>query len=182
MWCSRQGIVEDAAPPRLVYNPDHPDADPQGYVRMPNVNVLEEMVDLIDATRAYEANVAALNATKKCACVPWISAAGKLTGRWFNGSPDNGKTGNAGFALEDERTFWSGSGNPVSEYYWRALQDVNDLQREAERKAEEVVAGNAQSFHEVVIAMEKAALGLQLLARFQNKAVEAYQEIMRLQL
>ncbi|AFV11302.1 flagellar basal-body rod protein FlgC [Thermacetogenium phaeum DSM 12270] len=60
-----RGIVEDAAPPRLVYNPDHPDADPQGYVRMPNVNVLEEMVDLIDATRAYEANVAALNATKE---------------------------------------------------------------------------------------------------------------------
>lgn len=58
-------IVEDAAPPRLVYNPDHPDADPLGYVQMPNVNVLEEMVDLIDATRAYEANVTALNATKE---------------------------------------------------------------------------------------------------------------------
>lgn len=58
-------IARDTRPPRLVYKPDHPDADPRGYVRMPNVNILEEMVDLIDATRAYEANVTALNATKE---------------------------------------------------------------------------------------------------------------------
>lgn len=71
---------------------------------------------------------------------------------------------------------------PFQEYFWRALQEVNDLQKEVERKAEEVIAGDAQSFHEVVIATEKAALALQLVAKFQNKAVEAYQEIMRLQL
>ncbi len=47
-----------------VFNPGHPDADPAGYVTMPNVNVVEEMVDLLAATRAYEANVAAANATK----------------------------------------------------------------------------------------------------------------------
>jgi len=58
-------IVEDPSEPRLVYNPDHPDADAEGYVRMPNVNVLTEMVDLISATRSYEANVTTLNATKE---------------------------------------------------------------------------------------------------------------------
>ena len=58
-------IIEDPAEPRLVYNPDHPDADEEGYVRMPNVNVLTEMVDLISATRSYEANVTTLNATKE---------------------------------------------------------------------------------------------------------------------
>jgi flagellar basal-body rod protein FlgC len=54
----------DQSPPRLVYDPAHPDANAQGYVAMPNVNVLTEMVDLISATRAYEANTTALNANK----------------------------------------------------------------------------------------------------------------------
>lgn len=57
-------LIEDKTPPRKVYDPGHPDADAQGFVEMPNVNVLEEMVDLISATRAYEANVTALNADK----------------------------------------------------------------------------------------------------------------------
>ena len=57
-------MVEDATDYRLVLQPGHPDADANGYVRMPNVNVVEEMVDMISATRAYEANVTALNAAK----------------------------------------------------------------------------------------------------------------------
>jgi flagellar basal-body rod protein FlgC len=47
-----------------VYNPTHPDADESGYVLMPNVDLLKEQVDLLDATRAYEANVTAFNASK----------------------------------------------------------------------------------------------------------------------
>jgi flagellar basal-body rod protein FlgC len=58
-------VVEDLRPPQLVFDPGHPDADDNGYVAMPNVNVITEMVDLMSATRAYEANVAALNATKR---------------------------------------------------------------------------------------------------------------------
>ncbi|OXM15980.1 flagellar basal body rod protein FlgC [Paenibacillus herberti] len=57
-------IVEDQTPEKLVYNPTHPDADASGYVRMPNVDVTKEMVDMISASRSYEANVTALNATK----------------------------------------------------------------------------------------------------------------------
>ncbi|HEU5140979.1 MAG TPA: flagellar basal body rod protein FlgC [Bacillales bacterium] len=57
-------IVEDQSPFKMVYRPNHPDADEDGYVRMPNVNPLKEMVDLIGATRSYEANVTALNASK----------------------------------------------------------------------------------------------------------------------
>lgn len=60
-------IVEDDDPPRLEYNPAHPDADEQGYVRLPNVNVVTEMVDMISASRAYEANITALNAAKSMA-------------------------------------------------------------------------------------------------------------------
>ncbi len=57
-------IVEDQSEGRKVYDPSHPDADEQGYVTYPNVNTVQEMTDLIDASRAYEANVTAFNATK----------------------------------------------------------------------------------------------------------------------
>ena len=50
---------------KLVYDPSHPDANAQGYVRMPNVDTVTEMVDLIDAQRAYEANVTAMSASKQ---------------------------------------------------------------------------------------------------------------------
>ncbi len=59
------GIVRDPSPPVLKYDPSHPDANEEGYVLLPNVNVVTEMVDLISATRAYEANVTALNAAKQ---------------------------------------------------------------------------------------------------------------------
>src|SRR5262249_30935504 len=58
------GIVEDPTPPRPVYDPRHPAADAQGYVTMPNVNTVTEMTDLIGASRAYEANVSAMQTTK----------------------------------------------------------------------------------------------------------------------
>lgn len=54
------GIVNDQSPDRLVYDPTHPDADPNGYVHMPNVDVVKEMVDMMAASRAYEANVTAI--------------------------------------------------------------------------------------------------------------------------
>ncbi|GIX07156.1 MAG: flagellar basal-body rod protein FlgC [Candidatus Poribacteria bacterium] len=54
------GVVVDQSPPKLVYNPSHPDAGPDGYVRMPNINPVTEMVNMIAASRAYEANVAAI--------------------------------------------------------------------------------------------------------------------------
>lgn len=57
-------VVEDPSEFRRVYNPEHPDADENGYVLMPNVDIVKEMVDMISATRSYEANITALNATK----------------------------------------------------------------------------------------------------------------------
>ena len=57
-------IIEDDTPFKRVYDPTHPDADEEGFVLMPNVDPLKEMVDMISATRSYEANVTALNATK----------------------------------------------------------------------------------------------------------------------
>jgi flagellar basal-body rod protein FlgC len=58
------GIVSDPSPPRQVYDPGNPDANAQGYVQMPNVNPVTEMVDLISASRSYEADVTAMQAAK----------------------------------------------------------------------------------------------------------------------
>ena len=58
-------IAQDATPNRLVYDPGHPDADPRGYVSMPNVQPVTEMVDLITASRAYEANVTVMQTAKQ---------------------------------------------------------------------------------------------------------------------
>ena len=60
-------VVEDKRDPISKYDPGHPEADEQGYVKMPNINVIEEMVNMMMASRSYEANVAAVNATKKMA-------------------------------------------------------------------------------------------------------------------
>ena len=58
------GIVNDPTPNQLVYDPGNPDADAKGYVAMPNVNPVTEMVDMIDESRSYEANVTAMNTSK----------------------------------------------------------------------------------------------------------------------
>ncbi|WP_123053492.1 flagellar basal body rod protein FlgC [Clostridium sp. JN-1] len=58
------GIVDDSSPLRREYDPSNPDADAQGYVSKPNVNVLNEMADMIVATRTYEANATAIESEK----------------------------------------------------------------------------------------------------------------------
>lgn len=60
-------VNDDPRPPRLQYEPGHPDADPNGYVAYPNINVVEEMADMITASRSYEANITATNAAKSMA-------------------------------------------------------------------------------------------------------------------
>lgn len=61
------GIVEDNAPFIEKFDPGHPDADENGYVRLPNVNVVEEMVNMISASRSFEANATAVRTTKDMA-------------------------------------------------------------------------------------------------------------------
>ncbi|MED5463596.1 MAG: flagellar basal body rod protein FlgC [Myxococcota bacterium] len=53
-------VVEDHEPPRLLFDPNHPDANPNGYVELPNVNMVEEMVNMMMAARSYEAGVSAM--------------------------------------------------------------------------------------------------------------------------
>ncbi len=60
-------IVEDKRPFQVVFDPQHPDANDEGYLQLPNVNLLEEMVNMMSASRAYEANVTAVNSAKSMA-------------------------------------------------------------------------------------------------------------------
>ncbi len=60
-------VVEDNSPGEMVYMPEHPDANEEGYVQMPNVNVVTEMVDMISASRSFEANLTAFDASKQIA-------------------------------------------------------------------------------------------------------------------
>ncbi len=60
-------VVEDQSDFKKIYNPTHPDADSDGYVRMPNVEVVNEMINLISASRAYESNITAINTAKQMA-------------------------------------------------------------------------------------------------------------------
>jgi flagellar basal-body rod protein FlgC len=59
------GVVASSAPPRMVYNPGHPDADEKGFVAMPDIKVPMEMMDLLTASRAYEANLAVMHNFKR---------------------------------------------------------------------------------------------------------------------
>jgi len=61
------GTYEDSSEGSMVYDPSHPDADENGYVTYPNVNIITEMTNLIDASRSYEANATAFDASKKIA-------------------------------------------------------------------------------------------------------------------
>ncbi|HYJ17220.1 MAG TPA: flagellar basal body rod protein FlgC [Candidatus Limnocylindria bacterium] len=58
------GVKQSNRPPRRIFDPSHPDASPEGYVAMPDINSIEEMVDMLSAVRSYEANLSAFNSTK----------------------------------------------------------------------------------------------------------------------
>ena len=60
-------IIEDTDPPRRVYDPSHPDAKEDGYVEMPNIDIMKEMVDMMSATRSYDANTTTIKSAKRMA-------------------------------------------------------------------------------------------------------------------
>lgn len=62
-----KGIKEDTRAPKMVYRPGHPDADSDGFVKMPDINPVEEMVDMMSSVRSYEANLAAIRAARRMA-------------------------------------------------------------------------------------------------------------------
>lgn len=62
---SGKSVVDPGSSTKLIYEPSHPDANPEGYVEMPDIEIINEMVDMISANRAYEANIAAISSAKR---------------------------------------------------------------------------------------------------------------------
>lgn len=60
-------LAKDDSPPRMIYDPSHPDADEEGYVAMPNINIVTEMVEMISAQRGFEANASVIESAKNMA-------------------------------------------------------------------------------------------------------------------
>ncbi len=58
------GVVEDTRPPKMVYKPNHPDANEEGYIALPNIDISEEITNMMVSRRSFEASIAAMNATK----------------------------------------------------------------------------------------------------------------------
>ncbi len=58
------GVVEDSRPPKMKYDPSHPDANEEGYVELPNIDIVEEVTNMMISRRSFEANIASINATK----------------------------------------------------------------------------------------------------------------------
>ena len=245
-------VIEDQSPFRLVYEPGHPDANPDGYVAYPNVNTVQEMTDMISATRSYEANVTIINAVKGMAarrwrssrccpspaksarsscpscrpsprvptrprraasaacstsCKPSPSSAGDhrkaCPPRWksarpcscptrawrrpeaFRGVPGRrrsrrpqgpgpeGPQGHRRQADPDPFMFLQPLQNGVGE--------TNRLMGQSDKLANEAAVGGDVDLHDVMISAEKASVALQLTLQVRNKLVEAYQEVMRMQ-
>ncbi|MEN3202620.1 MAG: flagellar hook-basal body complex protein FliE [Atribacterota bacterium] len=79
---------------------------------------------------------------------------------------------------ETSKASW---GHDFAEKLWQALEEVNNLQKEADRAVLEVALGKEENLHRAIIALERANLALGLAVQVRNKVIEAYQEIMRMQ-
>lgn len=171
------GIIEDKSEFKLVYSPGHPDADENGYVKMPNVDIMVEMVNMISATRAYEANVTSINSTKSM--VMKALEIGRIQREDRTLRIDFINTNN--LKLLDTLGSSDNKNNlSFSEMLKDSIQKVNQLQLESQNLNNQLVAGNIDNVHQVVIASQKAELALQFTLQVRNKILDAYNEIMRM--
>ena len=172
-------IENDKSEMKLEYDPTHADANEDGYVEYPNVDLLIEMSDLISASRAYESNVDTLNAQKNM-----ISKALEIGNA--SSAVKNTVLGDMAASSIDEiisnTTEEKTNGTSFSNVLSDAISKVNDSEVNANNKIESLIKGEDVEMHEVMLAMQESVLSLQALIEVRNKTVEAYQEISKLQL
>ena len=179
-------IAQDATPNRLVYDPGHPDADPRGYVSMPNVQPVTEMVDLItrlarlrgerhghadrQADVLQDAGAPALMPT-----IPIDPSFAISGGDWsVAGLGDGGiPPGSRAPPAASGRT--SAACSPTRSARWRSCRP------KPPRARAQLAAGTAADPTEVVMAIERARLSMQLASQIRTKAVESIQDIFHTQ-
>ena len=180
-------MAADQTPGKRVYSPGHPDADPDGFVTMPNVNPVHEVVNLLSASRGYEANTTAVETLKQMAAQgpgdPALSRQGDVTHApvRFEFNLDRPRLERRRAAprrrAPDRRAT---AARPASASSWAgAVQQLDQLHVEADQQANAIANGGG-NLHEVALAFEKADVAMRLATKVRNKLVEAYNEIMRM--
>ena len=175
-----QRLAEDQKPPQRVYEPGHPDADGQGYVSFPNVNVVEEMVNMITASRAYEAGVTSIESIK--AMAQTAIGAGQMTALYLNPAvaplPLQPPRIDGGLQPpgEPDRTHAA----PFADWLGEALANYQTHEVSATRAGEAFAAGRLDDIHGTMIALKEADIELRVLSNVRNKMVDAFNELMRI--
>ena len=173
------GIVEDQTPAKQVYDPGHPDANAQGYVSMPNVDPVTEMVDLITASplvrgrrdRHADREVDVLEDAGAAAlmAIPIDPALSTVGSEWKLESPVT--------ASEGQQSGGQSFGGALSQ----AISSLDSDQSQAAGAAQSLVDGSATDASSVVMSVERARLEMQLASQIRTKAVEAYTDVFHTQ-
>src|SRR5699024_7492998 len=161
-------IVDDTEPFRSVYEPEHPDADEEGFVDYPNVDPLKEMTDMMGASRSYEANITSLNTTKDML----LKALELRTVTNLNPIQQNNH--NVIVSKQPKQSF----SNVLKE----AINDVSKQENESDVKATLLAESKIDNLHDVMISAQKANIKIETAVEVQQKALDAYNEIMRMQI
>ena len=176
------GIVADPTPDQQVYDPGNPDADAQGYVTMPNVNPVTEMVDLIAESRAYEANVTAMQTPSRCSPRPWSSSSDSGDPRSIAACSPSGvgrrpigsAPGGAGRPTRSPATPAAPAAASATCSTKRSASSSRP-QNQAASAAQALATGQATDPTAVVTAVENAAARDAARLQIRTKAVEADQ-------
>ena len=162
------------------YDPSNPDADADGYVSYPNVNTVTEMTNLIDSTRAYEANATAFDATKSMATT---GLSDLREDKSMDITQLSGVSSDYLNTFAKKEALVPGDDDSFSAVLSTAMKSVdetNDLQNTAESEEVRFALGEAENPHDLLIAETKANVALQYTVAVRDKLIDGYKEIMQM--
>ena len=170
------------------YDPSNPDADADGYVSYPNVNTVTEMTNLIDSTRAYEANATAFDATKSMATTDFhrktiIKISYTREDKSMDITQLSGVSSDYLNTFAKKEALVPGDDDSFSAALSTAMKSVdetNDLQNTAESEEVRFALGEAENPHDLLIAETKANVALQYTVAVRDKLIDGYKEIMQM--
>lgn len=182
------GVRPDPNPGQLVYDPGHPDANGDGYVEYPNVNVVTEMVNLMTASRAYEAGVTTIESIKG------MARSAMRFGRWLIMDPIRFSPELAGFGQVKSLSDYEGATTlggltgtatgpapsvSFSEVLGGVVEQASALGQVAETKIQGLAAGTNDDLHGTMISLKEAEISMKLVGSIRSKVLEAFHELWR---